>query len=338
MPRFLLRRLRGSLLVLLGVSAITFVLARVIPSNPALTYVGAKATPEEVERVTHVLGLDQPLPVQYLSYLRNVLTGDWGTSIATKQPVLGELGDRLPATLELVGAAMAVALVLGITLGCIAAVRPGRLIDQAVRLLSIAGVSVPAFWLGLLLQLLVFGRLGLLPPTGRIDSDLEFTAPIHSITGLNTVDALLTGNGAALASASAHLILPALTLAAYPLGVVARMTRTSMLEALQQDHIRVGRAYGVPERTLVWRVALRNALPPTVTVLGLTAAYALTGAFFVEVVFDWPGLGQYAASGLLSLDYPAVMGVTLIGAIAYVLVNLAVDLVHARLDPRVRPA
>ncbi|MGH3239075.1 MAG: ABC transporter permease [Spirillospora sp.] len=333
--RFLLRRLRGSALVLLGVSVITFVLARVVPSNPALAYLGPKATPEQAEQVRETLGLDEPLPVQYGTYISGVFRGDWGTSIGTKRPVLDEITGRLPSTLELVGAAMVIALLSGVVLGVLAARRPGRLADHAIRVASIAGVSVPAFWLGLLLQLVAFGRLDLLPPTGETSSDLPYIAPITHITGMNLLDSLLTGNWTALSDVAAHLVLPAVTLAAYPMGAIARMTRATMLETLAQDHIRVARAYGVPERTIRWRIALRGALPPTATVVGLTAAYGLTGAFFVEVVFDRPGLGRYAATSLLSLDYPAIMGITLLGAVAYVLVNLAVDLAQARLDPRV---
>ncbi len=336
MTRFLLRRALTAVLVLLGTTVVTFLLARVIPANPAVTYLGPKARPEDVERVTRELGLDQPLPVQYGRYLAALVRGDWGFSVGSKRPVLTEIGERLPATLELLVTAMTVAAVCGVVLGVVAARRQGRLADHVVRLLAIGGVSMPAFWLGLILQVVFFGRLGWLPPTGRLDSDLEFVAPLSSITGFDLLDAALTGNGAALGSAAAHLVLPALTLAAYPAGVLARMTRATMVEALSHDSIRTARAYGISERLVHWRIALRNALPPVTTVLGLTCAYALTGAFFVEVVFNWPGLGQYAAQALLNVDYPAIMGITVLGAVAYVLVNVGVDLAQARLDPRVR--
>ncbi|TMR19299.1 ABC transporter permease [Nonomuraea turkmeniaca] len=336
MPRFLLRRAGTALLVMLGTTFVTFLLARVVPANPAVSYLGPKARPDEIARIEAQLGLDQPLPYQYGRYLWDLLRGDWGTSIGTKLPVTDEMFGRLPATLELLLIAMLLACLIGVALGVVAAARQNRFLDHLIRLLAIGGVSVPAFWLGLLLQVFVFGGLGLFELTGRLDPDLEFTDPLREITGFHLVDALLTGHLTALSDAAAHLVLPALTLAAYPIGVIARMTRASMLEILAADHIRAARAYGLRERIVHWRIALRGALPPTTTVAGLTLAYSLTGTFFVEVVFNWPGLGLFASTALLNMDYPVIMGITLFGAAGYVLVNLIVDLVQARLDPRVR--
>lgn len=336
MTRFLVRRLAGSALVLLGLSVITFTLARVIPSNPAALYIGPKARPEEIERVTRQLGLDQTLPVQYLTYMRDMLTGDWGTSIGTKRPVLEEIVSRLPATLELIAAAMALAIPLGIVLGVLSARWQRRPPDVLVRVVSIVGVSLPAFWLGLLLQVVFFRNLDLLPLSGRVSADLRFTAPIEPITGLYLVDAALGWNWAGFVDASRHLVLPALTLAAFPIGLIARMTRASMIETLDQDYIRTARAYGLRDRFVTYRLALRNALLPVLTVIGLTLAYSLTGSFFVEIVFNWPGLGTFAVHSMLNVDYPAIMGIALFGAAAYVLINLVVDLAQAWLDPRVR--
>jgi peptide/nickel transport system permease protein len=338
MTRFILRRLAGSALVLLGLSVITFALARVVPSNPAAIYIGPKARPEEIARVAQELGLDRPLPVQYLTYMRDMLTGDWGTSIGTKRPVLEEIVDRLPATLELIGAAMLLAVPLGILLGVLSARWQRRPPDLLVRLVSIVGVSIPAFWLGLLLQVVFFRTLGLLPLTGRVDADLRFTSPIVEVTGLYLVDAVVSGNWTALRDVAWHLVLPAVTLAAYPAGLIARMTRASMLEAIGQDYVRAARAAGIRESLITYRLALKNALIPVTTVVGLTLAYSLTGTFFVEVVFNWPGLGTFAVKGLLNLDYPVVMGITLFGAIGYVLINLAVDIAQSWLDPRTRLA
>ncbi len=338
MSRFLGRRLGTAILVLFGVSLVTFTLARVIPSNPAALYIGPRARAEEIARVTEQLGLNRPLPLQYVDYMGDMLTGDWGTSIGTKRPVLSEILDRLPATLELLITAMIIAVVVGTLLGVLSAQWRGRPPDLVVRLIAIAGVSMPAFWLGLLLQVLFFRQLDLLPLSGRLDTDIRFLSPIADVTGFFTIDALVTGNWVALGDAAAHLVLPAVTLAAYPIGLIARMTRASMLEALSQDYVRSARAYGIGERTVVYRLALRNALPPTLTVLGLTLAYSLTGAFFVEIVFNWPGLGQFAVDALLNVDYPAVMGIALLGAAGYVLINLAVDIAQAWLDPRVRLA
>ncbi len=338
MISFIARRLAGSAAVLLGLSVITFALARVVPSNPAAVYIGPKARPEDIARVAEQLGLNQPLPIQYLTYMRDMLTGDWGTSIGTKRPVLQEILDRLPATLELILAAMLVAVPLGVLLGILSARWRRRPPDLVVRIMSIAGVSLPAFWLGLLLQVLFFRNLNLLPLTGRVDADLRFVSPISELTGFYLFDSVVSGNWTAFSDVAWHLVLPALTLAAYPIGLIARMTRASMLEALGQDYVRAARAAGISERLITYRLALKNALIPVVTVVGLTLAYALTGTFFVEVVFNWPGLGTFAVKGLLNLDYPVIMGITLFGAVGYVLINLAVDLVQAWLDPRTRLA
>jgi peptide/nickel transport system permease protein len=332
---FFLRRLAASLAVLAGLSVITFLLARVVPSNAAALYIGPRARPEEIERVTKQLGLDRPLPVQYLVYMRDVLRGDWGTSIGTKRPVLREIGDRLPATLELLVAAMLFAVLAGVPLGVLSARWQGRPLDTAVRAGSIMGVSLPAFWLGLLLQIIFFRNLHWLPLSGQADSDLRFTSPITVVTHFLWLDALLTRNWAAFKDVALHLILPALTLAAYPVGLIARMTRATMLEVLGQDYIRTARAYGVGQRYITYVYALKNAIGPTLTVIGLTLAYALTGSFFVEIVFNWPGLGQFTVRSLLQLDYPAIMGITLFGAAGYVLINLLVDLLQAWIDPRI---
>ena len=338
MTRFILRRLAGSAVVLLGLSLITFTLARVVPSNPAAIYIGPKARPEDIERVTRELGLDRPLPVQYLTYMRDMLTGDWGTSIGTKRPVLEEILIRLPATLELIIAAMLFAIPIGILLGVLSARWQRRPPDLLLRIVSIVGVSLPAFWLGLLLQVVFFRYLHLFPLTGRVDADLRFTAPIADLTGFYLFDTLVSGNWAAFGDVALHLVLPALTLAAYPIGLIARMTRASMLEALGQDYVRAARAAGIAERLITYRLALKNALIPVTTVVGLTLAYSLTGTFFVVVVYNWPGLGTFAVKGLLNLDYPVVMGITLFGAAGYVVINLAVDLAQSWLDPRTRLA
>lgn len=322
--------------MLLGVSVITFVLARVIPSNAAAMYIGPKARPEDIERVARQLGLDQPLPVQYLTYMRDVLTGDWGTSIGTKRPVLDEILGRLPATLEIIAAAMAIAIPFGIALGVLSARWRGRPPDIVVRFVSIIGVSLPAFFLALILQVVFFRNLDVLPLAGRVSADLRFTNPIEPITGFYLIDTVITANWTAFGDTVYHLILPAIALAAYPLGLIARMTRSSMLETLDQDYIRTARAFGLRTGLIEYRLALRNAILPVLTVIGLTFGYLLTGSFFVEIVFNWPGLGTFAVHALLSVDYPAIMGIALLGAIGYVVINFIVDLSQAWLDPRVR--
>ena len=332
---FILRRLLTSILVLIGVSIITFALARVIPSNAAAMYIGPKARPEDIARVTIQLGLDKPLPVQYLIYMNELVHGDLGTSIGTKRPVLQELTGRLPATLELLASGMALAIMFGVPMGVLSARWQGKSMDMVMRTVSIIGVSMPAFYLGLLLQILFFRRLDLVPLAGRFSNELRFTTPIDPVTNFLLLDALIGRNWIALKDVALHLVLPSLTLAAYPTGLVARMTRATMLEVMEQDYIRTARAYGIRETVIVYLYALKNAVSPTLTVIGLTVAYALTGTFFVEIIFNWPGLGLFTVHALLNVDYPAIMGITLYGAAMYVIINLVVDLLQAWIDPRI---
>ncbi len=332
---FILRRLLSSLFVLIGVSIMTFFIARVVPSNAAELYIGPKARPDDIARVTKQLGLDKPLPVQYAVYVNELLHGDLGQSLGTKRPVLTEITGRLPATLELLFSGMFLAVLIGIPLGVLSARWQGKPLDTAVRIVSILGVSMPAFFLGLLLQILFFRNLHLLPLAARVEGDLRFTSPIVETTGFFLLDSLLTRNWVAFKDVLLHLILPAFTLAAYPIGLIARMTRASMLEVLEQDYIRTARAYGVREAIITYLYALKNAIGPTLTVTGITFAYALTGTFFVEFIFNWPGLGLFTTRSLTGLDYPAIMGVTLFGAFGYVLINLIVDLLQAWVDPRI---
>jgi len=332
---FILRRLLTSIFVLVGLSIITFTLARVVPTNVAAMYIGPKARTEDIARVTIQLGLDKPLPVQYLIYMRDLLHGDLGTSIGTKRPVLQELTGRLPATLELLFSGMALAVIIGIPMGVLSARWQGKPVDVFVRTISIIGVSMPAFYLGLLLQILFFRRLDLLPLAGRFSNELRFTNPINPVTNFLLLDALIGHNWIAFKDVALHLVLPALTLAAYPIGLVARMTRAAMLEVMEQDYIRTARAYGIRETIIVYLYALKNAISPTLTVIGLTVAYALTGTFFVEIIFNWPGLGLFTVHSLLNVDYPAIMGITLYGATMYVIINLVVDLLQAWIDPRI---
>ena len=333
---FVIRRIFGAILVLIGVSIITFALARVVPSNAAALYIGPRARPDDIARVEEELGLNDPLPVQYAVYMRDVLQGDLGTSIGTKRPVTQELTERLPATLELLFAGMFIAIAFGIPLGVISASHQGKSSDIVVRIVSIVGVSVPAFALGLLLQFIFFRSLEWLPLSGRIDSDMRFISPVEAITGFYLIDTAVTQNWIAFKDSFWHIILPAVTLAAYPMALIARMTRSTMLEVLTQDYIRTAKAYGIKARFIVYVYALKNAIGPTLTVIGLTFAFAITGTFFVEIIFNWPGLGMFTVRSLLNLDYPAIMGITLFGATMYVFINLVVDLLQAWVDPRIR--
>jgi len=333
--KVLRNRLSSAFLVLLGTSFITFTLARVIPNDPALAYIGPKATAAEAAKLRITLGLDQPIPVQYVKYLFQTLQGNWGYSLSTKQSVLQEITSRLPATLELITFAMGFALLLGVTLGVYAAKYRGRFQDSVIRILAIAGVSMPAFWLGLLLQMLFAGRLTWFPATGEFDIELKYDHPITKITGFPIFDSIITGNYHATLNGLHHMILPALTLSAYSFGLLSRMARANLLEVMSQDHVKVARAYGLSERLFFFKLALRNALPPIVTVTGLSSAYLITGTFFVEQVYNWPGIGSFAVNSLLSIDYPAIMGITLLAAIGYLLINFIVDIIQSKLDPRV---
>jgi peptide/nickel transport system permease protein len=332
---FVLRRIGTSVFVLIGVTIITFMIARVVPSNPAALYIGPKARQADIDRVTRQLGLDKPLPVQYAVYMKELLHGDLGTSISTKRPITQELAGRIPATLELLFAGMCIAVLFGVPLGVLSARSQGRPLDISVRIIAIAGVSMPAFFLGLILQIVFFRNLHLLPLAGRVDADLRFSHPLIQITHFIVLDSLLTGNWITFKDSIYHLVLPAITLAAYPMGLVARMTRAAMLETLEQDYIRTARAYGIKDRIIIYLYALKNAINPTLTVIGLTFAFALTGTFFVEIIFNWPGLGLFTVRSLLNVDYPAIMGMTLFGAVGYVLINLVVDLLQAWIDPRI---
>lgn len=336
MLHFLARRLLLGLIVLAGVSLITFLIARVVPSDPAARWVGSHATAEQIAAARVELGLDQPLYVQYLTYMKGLVSGDWGKSIRTHQPVLDELLTYLPSSLELIFAGLLIAILLGIPLGVISAVKKESWIDHLSRAFSIGGVSIPTFWLALVLQLLFFQTLGWLPLGERVSTEVALLTPIEEKTGSYLVDSLMQGNWEFFSDALLHLILPALTMAAYPLGLIVRMIRASMVEVMGEEYMRVLHAYGVPRLKRVFVYALKNALAPTVTSLGLTFAYALTTTFLIEAVFSWPGLGMYASQAILSSDYPAIMGITLLVTASYILVNLLVDVVIVWLDPRIK--
>ena len=332
---YVVRRIALAVLVLFGVATITFLMVRIVPSDPAAVYVGSNARPEQIAQARRDLGLDKPLYVQYSIYMKNLVKGDWGDSLRTKRPVLNDIMHFLPTSLELIITALVVATIVGVIFGVTTAHRKGTWIDLVMRVFSTGGVSIPAFWLALMLQIAFFRVLHLLPVAGQSDIFVAQAHPITAITGMPVVDALITGNWPAFTDSARHLVLPMLCLAAYPMGVIMRMTRSSMLEAMGNDYIRMARALGVPPRTLLYKDALKNAFGPVLTVIGLTFAYSLTGTFFVELIFAWPGLGYYATTSILSMDYPAIMGVTIMVAAAYVLVNLAVDLAQAFLDPRI---
>jgi peptide/nickel transport system permease protein len=334
--RFLAHRLGLGLVVVAGVVCLTFVLARVVPGDPAASWVGPHASRAQLAAARHTLGLDRPLPVQIGHYFEGIWTGDWGVAIHTKRPVLSDIGTAAPASLELVVAAILAAVLVGIPLGLLSARYAGKLPDAVVRLWSVFSVSMPIFWLALILQLLFFQRLHWLPVAGEYDPNLHYTHPLAVHTHMPSVDALITGNWTVLWNSLEHLVLPAAAVAAYPAGLVTRMVRASVLDVLGEDHVRTARALGFSERSILARFALRPALNPVIAVIALVFAYALVNTFLVESIFDWPGLGSYAADSIQSLDTPAIIGVTLFIALVYVASNLVVDVVQAAVDPRIR--
>jgi peptide/nickel transport system permease protein len=333
--RYLLRRLGQAGLVVVGVLVLTFLIVRVVPGDPAVSVVGPRASAEQLAQARERLGLDASLPVQLWTYVRQLASGDLGTSLHTRQAVTHDLGAAFPASLELVGTAMLLAVVVGIPLGVVAARYRRTATDVAIRVQSMLAVSLPVFWLALVLQNVFATKLGWFPVAGEYDSSLDTTSPLHVYTNITAVDALITGNWPILTSTLSHLILPALVIAAYPIGVVAQLTRASLIEEISQDHVRMERALGFGERQVLLRFALRPALNPVLSLLALVFAYALVNAFLVESVFNWPGLGRYAAEAIRSLDTPAIAGVTLLVALLYVVVNLAVDLLQSVVDPRI---
>jgi len=330
--QFVARRLMLMLLVLFGITLITFVVSHVVPADPVAAYVGSQAPQGVVEKVRHEYGLDQPLPEQYLVYLGGLLRGDLGTSIHDDRPVATDIATYFPATFELAMAAMVIAIVLGLPIGVIVATRKDKLVDHMARALSLTGVSLPVFFLALLLLAVFYVKLGVLPGPGELS---PYTQPPPRVTGMMLVDTLLAGDLPAFQDAFSHLVLPAFVLGFATTGIIVRMTRSSMIEALRQDFVRTARAKGVGRYRVVVVHALRNAMIPTVTVIGLAFGSLLSGAVLTETIFSWPGLGRYATESVVTLDIPAIMGVTIVAAFTYSVVNLVVDVAYALLDPRI---
>ncbi len=328
---YFFRRIVGIVLVLAGVSVVTFAVSHIIPADPVLVALGDHATDEQIIKFRAEYGLDKPLVEQYWIYLTGLVRGDLGKSIRTFRPVATDLNDFIPATIELALAALVISLVLGIPIGVWSSLWHNRLPDHIVRFFGIIGASLPIFWLGLVMIGILYYNLGWLPGGGRID---QFLKPPPRISGLYTVDSLLTGNWATLKDSLLHLIMPAFAIGYYTTAVISRMTRSSMLEVLGQDYIRTARAKGLRERAVVVRHGLRNAMLPTLTIIGATFGNLLSGAVLTETVFNWSGIGRYATQSAVFLDFPAVMGVALLSAVVYALANLVVDLLYFALDPR----
>ena len=331
MLRYALRRIVLMIPVLFGIMTVVFILLKSIPGDPAIALAGEKASVAQVEAARRAFGLDQPLPLQYLSFLKSAATLDFGLSLRTHQPIAGELRQFLGATLELSLAALLISLLVGIPVGVIAATHRGSTLDYGTMILALVGISTPVFRAGIVGIYIFSFRLGLFPIGGILDSGID----LQHITYGYVVDSLLTGNWAALQSSLHHLLLPAIVLSTIPMAIVARLTRSSMLEVLGQDYLRTARAKGLTERFVVIRHALKNALIPIVTAIGLQFGALLSGAFLTETVFGRPGIGRYVVQAITARDYPVIQATVMVTAVAFVVINLIVDLVYAAIDPRI---
>lgn len=332
MKKYILKRLLLLIPVLIGVSILIFVIVRLTPGDPARILAGEHATEEYVQATREQWGLDKPMYVQYYIWFKSLLRGDLGRSITTHSPVVEEIFNRFPATLELSLFAMFLAIVIGILAGIISAIRQYHFFDYFSMTIALFGISMPVFWLGLMLMF-VFGLwLDILPISGRINVMI----PLQNITGLYVLDSILTLNFQALGSSLLHLILPSIALGTIPMAMIARITRSSMLEIIRQDFIRTERAKGLPERMVIFKHALKNALIPIITVIGMEFGLLLGGAILTETVFAWPGLGRYTVDAVYARDYPAIQGSVLFIAFIFVVVNLITDVLYAYINPRIR--
>jgi peptide/nickel transport system permease protein len=331
---YFLRRLLGLIPVLLGVSLLVFAFVRAIPGDPARVMLGERATEESVQRIREDLGLNRPLPEQYLRFMGNLARGDLGTSIFSQIPIADDLKRRFPATLELSIAAMLFATTFGVLLGVLAAVRRNSGVDNATMALALVGVSMPVFWLGMILKYIFSISTKIFPPSARISDVLTFS--FVPITNLLVLDGILRLNPAVVWDALLHLVMPALALGTIPMAIIARMTRSSMIEVLSQDYVRTARAKGLVQRSVIWKHALRNAMLPVITVIGLSFGTLLSGAVLTETIFAWSGIGSWIYEGIFQRDYPVVQTGVLLVSLVFVLVNLIVDLSYAAFDPRIQ--
>jgi peptide/nickel transport system permease protein len=325
------RRLVWFLPTLLGLLVITFVISRVIPADPVALVAGETATPAQIETLRKELGYDRPLPIQFVDYVGRLARGDLGTSLFTRRPIVEDLAHRLPATIELTVVAMVVSILLGIPLGVLSALWRNSLLDHALRVVTVSGLAIASFWLGIMLQLLFAMRLGWTPLNGRLQG-----FPPRTITGFYLVDAALIWDWGTFGVALQHLALPAATLAFPALATLVRFTRAGVLDVMQSNFVLYERAMGFPRPLIIWKYILRSALTSTVTQIGLLFGILLAGAVVTEAVFDWPGIGTYAVHSILQSDYNAVMGFTVWAGAIFIVVNLLVDVAHMLVDPRER--
>ncbi len=341
---YVIRRLIFTIFIIIGITLITFILMHALPVDLAAMYAGnPRDNPAtEINEAEMMLkaarekfGLDKPLWVQYGYYLYNLfIKFDMGISMRTHKPVGEEILNRLPATLELIFVSILIAFLAGVAVGVISAKKQNKFTDHIMRIISISGVSLPAFWLAILLQFIFGSLLGWFPISGRYDPQLFHQYPFHSITGFYLIDTLIQGNFRMFGDVAWHLILPAIAMASYPFGAIARMTRAALLEVMDEQYIDSARAMGLPKK-IITKYALKNAMGPTLTITGLNFAYMLTGAFYVEWIFGWGGIGWFAGMALLNLDYTVIMGMVVVVSLFYVIVNLIVDIIQVYIDPRI---
>lgn len=332
MVKYIIKRLLLLIPVLIGVSILAFFVMHMFTTDPAATILGQHATQDQIQALREQLGLNKPIYVQYWDFFKGMLHGNLGDSLMTKTPVLKEILARFPATIELALTAVILASIFGIFMGIVSAIKQNSIIDYICMVISLLGVSMPIFWLGLIFILFFAVQLHLLPASGRIDIGLE---PAR-ITGMYLLDSLITGNMPAFFSSLKHIMLPAIALGSTSTAIIARMTRSTMLEVVRQDYIRTARAKGLLEKPVILGHAFKNALIPVITVIGLQLGSLLGGAVLTETVFSWPGVGKYAVDAILASDYPVVQGTVMMMAVIFVLVNLIVDIIYAFIDPRIK--
>lgn len=332
MLRFIVRRLILLLPILLGLSLLVFLWIRALPAGPAQSLLGERATPETIRQIEEQYGLNEPIHIQYWSYLKTVGKGDLGTTIRTRRPVTDELKERFPATIELTLAALLFATLLGVPLGFVAAKRYGTWVDHSSLVISLIGISIPIFFLAILLKYVFAVKLGLLPTVGRISVLIDLEHP----TNFYLIDALIAGDPEAFWDVSKHLILPAIALGSIPLAITARITRAAVLDVQNEDYIRTARAKGLPPRTVDMRHIFRNAMLPIVTIIGLQMGLLLSGAVLTETVFAFPGMGTWLVEAIRQRDYAILQGGILFVSFVFVIVNLLVDISYALINPRIR--
>jgi len=336
MIKYVAQRLALMIVILAGVMVVTFALSRVLPGSPIEMMLGHRPTQEQIDLARAKLHVDEPIYTQFSYYVADMVRGDFGESLRTGRPVLEDVLESMTATFEVTTLAVILVVLVGVPLGVLSAVKQNHLVDHGARSFSIAGMALPVFLIGMMLQMLFYGELSWLPLQGRMNSEILLDYEFPRVTGLYLIDTLLAGQWLAFKSAAAHLVLPVLTLSIASLAVVTRITRNTMVEVLAQDYILTLKAYGMRKRRIYFLYALKATLIPMLTVIGLTYGFMLGGSVVVEYVFDWPGLGGYVVGAITKNDFPAVMGVTLFLSTIYLSVNLVIDLLYYLVDPRLR--